>query len=130
VDADGNALAVWSLSTGIGKSNIWINRYMAGNGWGTAELIGTNITENARFPQIALDAKGNALAVWQQFNITDNVWANRYVAGSGWGNAELIETGNSYARSPQIALSAGGNGLAVWFQLDGTRASIFANRFD
>ena len=45
--------------------------------------------------EVAVDASGNAIAVWRQddgiaFNY--NVWANRFVPGSGWGMAELIET--------------------------------------
>jgi len=33
------------------------------------------------------------------------------------------------AVSPQVAFDASGNALAVWYQHDGTRANIWANRY-
>jgi len=48
-----------------------------------------------------------------------------------WGTAELIETDNAgNARDPQIAYDLSGNAIAVWHQADGTRVSIYANRFE
>ena len=61
--------------------------------WGTAELIKTDSTASATFPQVAFDANGNALAVWREFEVANfNIYSNRYVAATGWGTAELIET--------------------------------------
>ncbi len=130
VDASGNALAVWYQSDGT-RFNIWSNRYTIGQGWGTAALIETDNAGDASGPQIAIDANGNALAVWSQSDGTrDNVWANRYTVGQGWGTAALIETDNAgNAFGPQIAIDVGGNALAVWQQLDGTRFNIWSNRY-
>jgi hypothetical protein len=129
-DPDGNALAVWYQSDGS-RYNIVANRYTAGTGWGSAELIETVNSGSAEFPQIAVDASGNALAVWYQYDGTrNNIWANRYNAGSGWGSAELIETDNAGpAINPQIAVDAAGNALAVWSQSDGAIYYIWANRY-
>ena len=128
-DAKGNALAVWHQYDGIRK-NIWANHYVAGRGWGNADRIENSNAGEARFPQIAMDAAGNALAVWSQSDGTRyNIWANRYVAGS-WGSAELVETNDSSdAFSPQIAIDAAGNGLAVWEQYDGRSFNAWANRY-
>ena len=47
--------------------------------WGTAALIETDNAGGASTPQIAIDASGNALAVWSQSDGTrDNIWANRF----------------------------------------------------
>ena len=47
--------------------------------WGTAALIETDNAGDASRAQIAFDANGNALAVWQQYDGTrNNIWANRY----------------------------------------------------
>jgi hypothetical protein len=47
--------------------------------FGTAALIETDNAGDADNPQIAFDANGNALAVWEQFDGTRyNIWANRY----------------------------------------------------
>lgn len=131
MDTAGNAVAVWQES---GSSNIWANRYAAGTGWDTATLIETNVA-TAGYPDVAIDTAGNALAVWQQHDgAFQSIWANRYVAGTGWGTATLIETnaGHAYS-SPQVAVDSVGNAIAVWEQLDVTGAtltySIWANRF-
>ncbi|GBE40291.1 hypothetical protein BMS3Bbin09_00168 [bacterium BMS3Bbin09] len=125
-----NAIAVWYQHDGT-RYNIWANRYVAGAGWGTAELIETDDIRDARNPQISVDGSGNAVAVWFQNDGTRwNIWANRYVAGVGWGTAGLIETDDTgSANSPQVSVAADGNAIAVWYQDDGTRDNIRANRY-
>ena len=66
--------------------------------WGTAGLIETD-SSDAYGPKIAIDANGNALAVWVQDGDATagyryDVWARRYSAGV-WGTATLIETNNA-----------------------------------
>src|SRR3970040_2104732 len=91
-DAAGNAVAVWHQSDGT-RTNIWANRYAVGAGWGTAERIETDNAGSASDPQVAVDAAGNAVAVWHQSDGTrTNIWANRYAVGAGWGPAQLVET--------------------------------------
>jgi hypothetical protein len=131
IDANGNALAVWTQSDGT-RFNIWANRYTAASHtWGTAEPIETDNTGGADTPRIAIDANGNVLAVWHQSDGTRyNIWANRYTAATHtWGTAALIETGTGDAFDPQVAIDANGNALAVWGQLDGSFDSIVANRY-
>ena len=128
VNANGTAFAVWRQSGGA-QFDIWANRYVPGSGWGSAELIETN-TGTALDVRVAIDASGNALAIWHQINGTRDIWANRYLPGFGWGTAELIETDNAGdATGPNIAFDMNGNALAVWRQSDGTRINIWANRY-
>ncbi len=130
IDASGNALAVWRQYDGT-NYNILSNYYSAELGYwdATAELIEAG-DGFAEYPQIAIDASGNALAVWRQSDGANyNIYSNRYSAGSGWGIAELIETGDGQAYFPQIVIDASGNALAVWFQHDGTRYNIWSNRY-
>ncbi len=132
IDASGNALAVWSRYDGTSE-NIWANRYTAGSGWGTAGLIETDNAGPATVPQIAFDASGNALAVWQQSDgLRRNIWSNRYSAGTGWGTAELIEWNNAAdADNPQMAVDGTGNAVVVWQQSSGsgTPTRIWSNRY-
>jgi len=130
VDGLGNAIAVWQQSDGI-HTHIWSNRFAVGAGWGTPVLIETDNTEDAENPQIAADESGNAVCVWHHYDGTRwNIWANRYVVGTGWGTAELIETDDTQtAKNPQVAVDDSGNAIAVWNQWDGTRPNIWANRY-
>jgi hypothetical protein len=128
----GNAFAVWRQYDGA-PYNIKANRYSAqSRQWGTAKLIGSDSAGDAYSPQIAVDAMGNALAVWHQLDGPHyNIKANRYSAQSGtWGMAQLIESDNTgHAEYPQVAVDDSGNAFVVWEQFDGTRFSIYANRY-
>ena len=131
IDAGGNALSIWSQTDGS-RYNIWANRYVPGTGWQTAQLIETDNAGAASNPQIAMNEAGNAFAVWRQSDGTRfNIWANRYVAGTGWQTALTIETaaGDPAIEAPQIAVDQMGNAVAVWTQHDGTRYNIYANRY-
>lgn len=130
MDGSGNALAVWQQHDGT-RYNVWSNRYAAGTGWGVAALIETDNVSDASDPQIAVNANGNAMAVWAQHDgARRNIVANRYTVGTGWGAVALLETDNAgNAMEPQVAMDASGNGLAVWTQDDGTHVAVMANRY-
>ena len=131
IDDSGAGLAVWQQSDGT-RFNIWANRFSSSTGWGTATLIETSNGGDASSPQIAIDAQGDALAVWQQVDSlgVTSIYANRFTqATSSWGNAVTIETGGGSASTPDIAMDGVGNALVVWSQSDGLRTHIWANRF-
>jgi hypothetical protein len=111
-DLAGNPLStyVWSFDTRDRR-------------WGTATVIETNEAA-ALNPRLAGDRLGNAMAVWVQGN---DIWANRYVAGSAWSpiNAAKIEANDGAASNPQVAMDASGNAMAVWAQGN----DIWGNRY-
>ena len=127
IDASGTALAVWEQWGGA-RWNIWSNRYTPSAGWGTAELVETEDAGDALFTQVAFDANGNALAVWQQRDGARwSIWSNRHTPSAGWGTAEPIETDNAGdAEVPQVAMDRSGSAVAVWLQ----ESSIWSNRFE
>jgi hypothetical protein len=99
--------------------------------WKTPSLIETSDAGDALYPAIAVDASGNAIAVWSQANgMNADTYANRYTPVTGWGTAQLIgSVGAGKARNPQIATDGSGNAIAVWTQLDNTEYSIWSNRY-
>lgn len=129
VDPVGNAIAVWAQWDGT-RDNIWASRFTPSGGWGIATRIETDDAGDASAAQIALDADGNAWAVWRQHDrIRQNIWANRFTPAGGWGTATPIEADNTGdALTPQIAVDAAG-ALAVWVQSDGTRYNLWSNRY-
>jgi hypothetical protein len=135
MDANGNAVAVWLQAAGAGEEDVFANRYVAGSGWGQAQLV-SNLSElgEANEVQIAMDASGNALVIWRQTDsqtLDQNLWFNRYTTRSGWGTPDLLERVPGDARSPQIASTASGTAMAIWRQENeaGTRTSIMASRY-
>lgn len=130
IDTDGNALAVWYQSDGS-VLDVMSNQYVPGSGWGTAAAIST-LNQNGYYPQIAMTPDGDALAVWFQYDGTRyNVWANRYINGTGWGSAELLETEETVSSdTASVVVDGNGNGVAVWVENDGSGTlNLMANRY-
>lgn len=134
INVAGNAVAVWRQVTTLGRASIFAARYDAATKtWGAATLLETDDTGEALAPQVAVDASGNATAVWTQSDGTRySVWSNRYDAATdSWGSPQLLETANTgHAYGPQVTTDGSGNAIAVWSQFDGPRESIWSNRYD
>jgi hypothetical protein len=129
VDPSGNAIAVWSQRDGAGVSTIMANRFTPAAGWNAAELLTTDDAgDYADSPRVAIDANGNAIAVWTQAGRT---WANRFTPAAGWGVAERIATEDASGLSdpPQVAIDANGNAIAVWIQVGAVGLDVWFNRF-
>ena len=84
VDGGDNVVVVWEqfeLPPASAGSNIYTTRYNAATGkWNaTPQLIETD-NPDAGEPQIAVDAQGNAIAVWSQFdsNSLSSIYANYF----------------------------------------------------
>jgi hypothetical protein len=138
-DGQGNAMAVWCqldpASMG-GKRSIWARHYSASTGWGAAGRIEADDAQNGRLPQVAMDASGNAVALWAWLDangVDTNIVANRYAAGtgagSGWGTPVPLELADQKPDRFQVAVNASGNAVVVWEQYDGVRNNIRASRF-
>jgi len=128
--ADGRAVAVWIQSDGT-RDDIWSNRFTSADGWSFAQRIENNSSLEASGPQVAVNASGNAVAVWAHSDgVRSDIWSNRYTPSDGWGSAGRIETNNAGpASAPQVTLDAQGNAVAVWQQSNGTRFDIWSNRY-
>lgn len=125
-DANGNAIAVFHVHDGT-RQNLWANRYVAGTGWGTPELIENSDVGDAQGPRITIDQDGNGIAVWRQSN---SIWTNRYTAGTGWGSAGLITPNDANSAGwPLLDSDANGNAIAVWDNHDGFRRNLYASRY-
>ena len=132
-DPAGNAIAVWvQRNTETGNRVIWANRYEPGDGWGAAGSIDDMPTAlAANRTAVDMDDDGNGIAVWARPTSGGNVlWANRYTAGSGWGNAELIKSDpETAARDPRLDVGPGGDAFVVWVQNQDMRDDVWGARF-
>ena len=141
VNAAGVAFAVWEQEDDVEfVPHIWANRYAPGAGWGTPQLLEANDLEYAVTPQVAVDAAGNAIAVWVQeeadgFDFLTHIWTNRFSAGGSWGTAELLEPIEAdfldYADSPKVEVNADGTAFAIWRQDDENQgvSNIWVNHY-
>lgn len=126
----GRAMAVWTQSD-TNYVNVSASLYVPGAGWGPTELIEDDDSVNPSYPQVAMDADGNAVAVWRVWaSPIYDVWANEYIVGEGWGTAHLVETVYSGTSSiPNIAMDDGGNATVIWQENIDTMASLVSCRY-
>jgi len=130
-DDSGNAIAVWTLDDGS-RIGIWSNRYVVGTGWEVPQPIEDDYSGDSHDPQVAVDGSGNAMAVWSQDDGTSHqdVWSNRYVVGTGWGEAQLVEFSDTvWAGVADVGVDDSGNAIAVWVEWDGNYGNVSSNRY-
>src|SRR6185295_18586763 len=95
----------------------------------------TDNAGNAEAVQVAVNASGQAVAVWQQSDgTTINIYANRYAPAVGWGTPQrispvVLET----SQAPQVAIDSNGNAVAVWVMSNFAQSSssndVWASRY-
>lgn len=142
----GDTVAVWEQFDGE-HYNIWGNSKRAHHGWGRASLLSASDTGHAYNPRVAVNANGQAVAVWVQMNGAVGsyaIWSSRLEPGSGWGTAMRVDTGGKSSKSskgnskgnsdgiryaPDVAINDHGNAVAAWQQSDDRQVHVRANRF-
>lgn len=109
---------------------------MAGVGWEGAVLVENQVEGYSVNPNIAMDAAGNAIAVWQQWDDMAHLWSSRYVPGVGWGSEERIDAGISghHTYPPQIVMDGAGNLMVAWEEYHGISdigdsTGVWSNRY-
>ncbi len=129
-DADGNAIIVWEQHDSI-RFNIWARRYDVYSGWEDPSVIEKDDFDDAKMAVVAVDPQGGAMAVWKQSDgARNNIWANRFMEGSGWGTPELVEMDNTGdAERPAVSAAPSGDVIAVWHQRGSEHSNIWASRF-
>ena len=128
MDDDGNGIAIWARPT---QGVLWANRYAAGSGWGTAELIKSDSETGAAGPRLDVGPDGDAFVVWVQTQETrDDIWGIRF-SGASWEEAPVrldrYEDGSK--QSPDIAVDGTGVAHAVWSQADVDFENIWATQY-
>lgn len=66
-------------------------------------------------PKVALDAAGDALAVWRGLrSARERAQAARHPARGAWSPPAVLSRGSFDADLPDVAVDAAGNGAAIW----------------
>lgn len=114
---DGNAVAVWWQSTST-RSNVWASSYAPATGWlSTPVLLENEDNFEAQNPHVAMDANGNATAVWIQTasNPTYDLWKAHYTVASGWAAGNLAETEDTATTlDPLVRVAPNGTTVVGW----------------
>jgi hypothetical protein len=125
MNAKGDAVATWGQNVVNQIRTIWASMYTKAGGWAAGGPIVDG--QSARTAPVGIDQNGNAVAVWSDDN---DIHANRYEVGVGWGTAVLIENNSGNAYASDVAVDADGNATAVWWQMiNASSSSVFVNRY-
>ena len=130
MNASGTAVAVWDQSDCTRSYDIWSRRWTPNEGWGAAERIEAE-DGFAQLPEVAIDASGNAIAVWTQANGVGvhSTWSNRWTQGLGWGTPERIQSSDSWASDAQLEVDLDGNAVATWRERNENIYELWLNRW-
>jgi hypothetical protein len=118
IDERGNAIVAWAAmrgSTTLVKAAV---REAKGH-WNAQPVIGrvSAVVEPAGAPQVGMDARGDAIVVWEDAALTlggrRTIWARIHPVGRRWGAKERI--GHvAYTSRASLAMNARGDASIVW----------------
>jgi hypothetical protein len=116
VDPAGNAVAVWTRYNGD-VDVIESASLPFGGTWTSPTAISSTIKESFS-PQVAMDASGNAVAIWTE--VTGQIIQGASLPfGGTWTPFVNISSVTDLSNEPQIAIDPSGNAVAVWKSLSG-----------
>src|SRR5262245_4656050 len=121
-DGSGNVVAIWR-QIGGDTASIGAAFRAAGGKWSSAERI-SEPAAATESPKLAMDALGNAVAVWQRSTGHDSVvQAAVRPAGGEWSDPEDLSAPGEPAFNADVAIRAG-RATAVWTVLSDRHAAI------
>src|SRR5258708_29571052 len=81
--------------------------------------------QDAIHQQVAIDASGNALVVWERNAGAHDIVSSAFrPAGGAFGAPVDLSDTSQRAVEPQVKFDASGNALAVWHGSDGTNKIV------
>jgi hypothetical protein len=134
IGQNGDVLAIWERMDAIlPDSHIWYAALPAGGTWGPSDRVSAadaGASEKTEVPQIAFDAQGDALALWERFDGAHyNARSAVYTPGTGWSTP--VDVGNTGdIIDPTLAVTPNGTAVAAWQQNLNGVSNLWANRFE
>ena len=109
---ESKAVVVWPQQTG-NIDEIWAAQHSKESGWAEPERIQTTIDVDAIRTKVAMNKKGDAIAIWTQGGA---VWA-RHLSDQVWGLSQIISNINANSiPNINIAINEVGDAVVVWKQ--------------
>lgn len=114
-DRTGKVLAVWR-SQPDGATNPVIRASRYSGSWGAPVTLSSPAATEADNAQVAVDADGNATAVWQQSDTEFlRITTNRFDVATGeWDGPRMMPSDGGNAVSPRVASDRDGNVTVIW----------------
>ena len=126
VDPGGSATVVWSRSNGTN----WIVQSSSKPYGGTWQAVPDDVSSlglDARLPQIAVDAGGTAIVVWESSNGEGTtILSSEKPLGATWTSPGTVSHCEG-AASAQVDVSPSGYAVAAWLNSDNSGASVLSS---
>ena len=134
MDAAGGFVVAWVQPSGT-TSNIMAQLFNSSRASAVGSPIQVNASSEVGAPAVAMDAAGDFLVAWNQYNATPNsnsVDVRSYAAsGAALTGAVPIDASANAAGSPSVSADASGNYLVAWDHSTGSSTSeTLAQRFN
>ncbi|MFL5348931.1 MAG: Ig-like domain-containing protein [Hyalangium sp.] len=116
-------------------ASIYVSRRSA-EGWSSvgSPLSAMAGATSAQQPSLQLDAAGNPVVAWKEFNEganSSNLYVSRWtgVAWEAVGDRVNLDSGIAQADDPVLAVDASGNPIVAWVGNDGNTTNIYVHRW-
>jgi hypothetical protein len=112
-DPGGDAVVVWQQN-GPSSNVILASARPAGGSFSAPQTL-SETAKNASAPDVASDAQGDAVAVWLQWDGSEErVQAAYRPAGGSFGAAQTLSEAGVEAETPRVTMNGSGEAVAVW----------------
>ncbi len=136
LDTQGDAVVDWE-SIGGATNTVQAAVRPAGAGWGAPVSLSEPVEYSHLYPtlnpNVAIDAKGSAIAIWDGFRTSIDQIVQAAVLpaiGPSWqGPVQVADMGGSFV-IPLVAMDEKGNGVAAWAHGGGANAAIEIANYD
>ncbi len=94
--------------------------------------VPTLVARNVGYPDVTMDAFGNAIAVWTgdaDSTGSPDVYASRFVADDGWAPPERIDGDQESADSATVQVNANGHAVVVWTSTNVGENHVYSSNY-
>ncbi|HXD55909.1 MAG TPA: PKD domain-containing protein [Solirubrobacteraceae bacterium] len=119
VAPDGETIVAWTQKTGA-ETRVEIRDRQPGGSFGPATPV-SPAGGNAESPEVAMDAHGNALLVWQRAGLAE--YSSR-PAGGSFEKAQVLSAEGEGVAGPHVAFASTGEAVVMWLGATGPFTSV------
>ncbi len=127
MNSAGQAFVVWADK----GHRLWARRFDPATGWNFAAVVSYTVGDGP-LPKTVIDAQGNALVVWKEWDgVEESLYSRSYPVTGPEGARQFVEMitgGTPY--NLELAMDPAGHAFAVWYQTVGNIQNVCANRYE
>jgi hypothetical protein len=132
MDADGNALVVWSTyDSAAGNYVVYARRYDRSQGWESPVVV--NTVGQLSNLMVASDSQGNGYVIRRYVDHSTGIYTlycRYYDKLLGWSGEEVIATASNEINNILIKARGQGHAVLTWTEYSGAGSTTYIRRYD